>query len=451
MRVLLIDPPFQRFMDFYRFYFPLGLTYLAAVLKNAGHEVLIYDADHDPGGISLTVKEAAMNYYRYSEGLADNDHPIWKEIYQTLQEFEPQAVGISVLTPKLMSAAKVATLVKKYDRNIFVFVGGEHVTVRPQDMLKQQADCVIRGEGEQATIDLVSQLEKGTKPNEVVQGIPVKNLDSLPWPALDCLKDISSYRPVDLGLMMDARGCPFNCHFCNLATIWGHRVRYHSLDRVIAEIVWRQKTYQANNFSFRNGTFTVDRKRVVEFCRRLLTEEIKIEWECLSRVDTIDEELLQVMKRSGCRNIRIGIESGSEDILRYLNKQITLKEIRKAAKILHQSGLGWSTYFMIGVPIETEETIKATLDLIAEIDPPFVSLAKFSPLPGTPMYDEIVQNGLLDPEDTDWTWAGNYYLDRIFVRTMAQDRCQKAIEEAVQLVAEHNKKQAAIQADFRLK
>lgn len=364
MKVLLVDPPYQRIIGYYRFYFPLGLTYIAAVLEQAGHEVMIYDAEHDPNCISPTMKDTAIMHPRYAEALRSDEHPVWSEYIQVLNEFRPQMVGISVLSVKVAAANKIAALTKRHDKNIIVIAGGDHVTVRPQDMFGHNVDHIVSGEGEQGVLCLVKSIIAGECPPQTIHAPLIEELDVLPLPGIDNLRNVASYRPIDLGLMMTARGCPYSCTFCALSTIWSRKVRHHSTDRVIREIKLRRERYGTNFFSFRNGTFTLIRSKVVQFCRRLLEEYFKIEWECLTRVDAIDGELLQLMRQAGCRTIRVGVESGSEKILKYMDKNISLPQIRVAAKILNQSGIFWSAYFILGVPIETEETIRSTLTLI---------------------------------------------------------------------------------------
>lgn len=451
MRFLLVDPPFQRFIGFYRFYFPLGLTYLAAVLRQAGHEVLIYDSEHDPNCRSPAMKEAAASHHLYLEALENDSHPVWQEYQAKLAEFKPDIVGLSVLTVKHAAAVKLSKLTKEFDHGIITVAGGEHVTVRPQDALVAGIDYVVNGEGEQGILHLAHALGAGESVPRVISCPLIQELDSIPMPAIDAIPDFSTYRPVDLGLMMTARGCPFGCSFCGLFTIWGRQVRYHSTDRVIREIRERKEKYSTTYFSFRNGTFTLNRRRVVEICRRFLDERLAIEWECLTRVDALDAELLTLMKEAGCRTVRIGIESGSSEILRYMGKGVTLDQVRQSAKLLNDSGIFWSAYFMIGVPAETEESLQTTAQLIREIDPPFVTMARFTPLPGTCMYQEVVQGGLLDEADTDWTWAANQSLDRSFVTGMEASRFLALADEMAEMVKQHNERHAQERADARLK
>ncbi|MDP2934311.1 MAG: radical SAM protein [bacterium] len=450
MKILLIDPPFQRFMGYYRFYFPLGLTYLAAVLRQAGHEVLIYDAEHDPKCYSLSMKATAFSHRHYLEALQNNAHYIWQEYLNILEKFMPDIVGISFLTPKVGSALKLAQLTKQHRSDIIVVAGGEHVTVRPQDALGKNVDYVVCGEGEQSISTLVQQISEGKQAPAVIKSQLIEALDTIPLPALDCLH-ADSYRPTDMGLLISARGCPFNCGFCALSVVWGCRVRYHSVSRVIQEIVLRKDRYGTEYFSFRNGTFTLNQRRVAGICQLLIERQLRVKWECLTRVGHFNDALLELMKAAGCDRIRIGIESGSPRILHYMNKNITLTQIRESAEMLHRNGIVWSAYFMLGVPVETEESIQETLALIREIEPPFVTLARFSPLPGTPMYKEVVECGLLDENTTDWSWAANQSMDRAFVKDMNQARFLSLMHEASQFVEEYNKKHEAVHADIRLK
>ncbi len=450
MKILLIDPPFQRFMGYYRFYFPLGLTYLAAVLKQAGHEVLIYDADHDPKGYSLSMKATALSHCHYLEALQNNTHYIWQEYLNILEKFMPDIVGISFLTPKVGSALKIARLTKQHRSDIIVVAGGEHVTARPQDALGKNIDYVVCDEGEQSISILIQQISEGRQAPAVIKSQLIEALDTIPLPALDCLHT-ESYRPTDMGLLISARGCPFHCGFCALSVVWGNKVRYHSVDRVIKEIVLRKERYGTEYFSFRNGTFTLNQRWVTDICQLLIKRQLRVKWECLTRVGHFDDALLELMKAAGCNRIRIGIESGSPRILHYMNKNITLAQIRESAEILHRNGIAWSAYFMLGVPVETEESIQETLALIREIQPPFVTLARFSPLPGTPMYKEVVEYGLLDENTTDWSWAANQSMDRAFVKDMDQTRFLSLMHEVSQFVEEHNKKHEADHIDIRLK
>lgn len=340
------------------------------------------------------MKDLSPQHFLYQEALLDDSNEIWSEYRQILSDFNPEIVGVSVLSVKLASALKIAKMTKEFNSSITVFTGGEHVTVRPQDVFTGNVDFAICGEGEQGILRMVKGIENKTYLPKIIKSELIQSIDSIPMPAIECLSNLSSYRPIDLGLMMSARGCPFNCTFCGLSTIWGHHVRTHSIDRIIEEILVRKNLYYVDYFSFRNGTFTLNKNSAIEFCNRLLKDSVNIKWECLTRVDVIDKELVSLMKEAGCETIRIGVESGSQKILDYIKKGISLDQVRKAAKVLNESGMFWASYFMLGVPMETIESMDASLNFIKEIDPPFVTLSKFTPLPGTEMFQEVVDFGL---------------------------------------------------------
>jgi anaerobic magnesium-protoporphyrin IX monomethyl ester cyclase len=452
MKILLVDPPFQRFIGFYRFYFPLGLTYLAAVLMKDGHEVLIYDGERDPKCISSSVKDLSKRHFLYGEALKDDKNQVWQEFQEILGEFEPDIVGISVLSVKLLSALKIAKLTKQFNKHIVVVAGGEHVTVRPEDVFKDHTvDFAICGEGEQGMVELVNNISNSNQIKKVINSSLISDLDTIPFPSIDSLLNVGSYRPIDLGLMMTARGCPFSCTFCGLSTIWGHKVRYHSINRILDEIELRKRLYNTDYFSFRNGTFTLDKRWVKTFCQRLIDQSLNIKWECLTRVDVIDDDLVSMMKQAGCETIRIGIESGSQEILDYMQKGISLDQVRKAAKVLNNSGIFWGAYFMLGVPMETLRSMDATLRFMKEINPPFITLSKYTPLPGTKMYQEVVDSGLLDPENTDWLWGANQSIEGSFTKLIEPNIFAAKMEQIAQYVKESNENLSSNYKDVRIK
>ena len=162
MKIMLIEPPFHRFMGFYRHYYPLGLTYLASRLALNDHIVKIYDAEHDPKTRTRTYLETSQDYIKYLKALYSNDNPVWLEIKREIAEFDPDLIGISVLTVKAPSALKVASLCRATFETIPIVVGGEHPTARPEDLLKEDnVDFAVRGEGEETMCKLADTLEQG--------------------------------------------------------------------------------------------------------------------------------------------------------------------------------------------------------------------------------------------------------------------------------------------------
>ena len=453
MRILLIDPPFQRFMGFYRYYYPLGLASMAAVLRRAGHEVMVYDADHLGAAETLSWTGVAERHEEYLKGLSDEDHPIWREVKSVVSEFAPDVVGITLLSVKAASGSRVAAIVKEIDERITVVVGGDHPTVLPGQTLRDPAiDYVVRGEGEGAIEDLLAGLLGGGRRLSRVPGLsyrvggnvhhtpardPIADLDGLPRPAIDALRDLRTYRPVDFGAIMASRGCPYTCTFCGVANLWSRKVRYRSVAGVVDEMQWLKETRGTDYFSFRDASFTLSHRRVRELCEEIGRREMDIRWECLTRPDLLDEALVGAMKRAGCVTVRIGLESGSEEILRHMKKRQDPDTLRRAAAVLNDHGLYWAAYLLFGTPRETRETVEETLALVRELDPPFLTLARYAPIPGTEMYDELAGRGLISPE-SDWSMECNQRLRSHYVYGMTEDEFERTMCEVAAFVEAHN-------------
>lgn len=221
MRVLLIDPPFYRFIGYYNRYFPLGLASLATTLQRKGHEVLIYDADRNvsPSRMNFTFLEES--YPLYLNALIDSNHPVWREMGETLRSFRPDAVGITIWTTFAASAFKTAQLCKEYDRGIPVIAGGPHCTIRPDEVMRVCADIdfLVRGEGEETLAELIESLSRhkaGAMPANV-RGITyrhngqvihtcdrklIPDLDAIGFPARDLLLNKRSYDSEDMGVVV---------------------------------------------------------------------------------------------------------------------------------------------------------------------------------------------------------------------------------------------------------
>ncbi|KAA0249759.1 MAG: radical SAM protein [Candidatus Jettenia sp. AMX1] len=427
MKILLIDPPFYRFFNYYNRYFPLGLSYLSSTLKKAGHQVTLYDADCNvsPKGIDYT--RLPDKYHTYVKELKNPENPIIKEIPRVFEKFQPDAVGITVMTPKAASAFLVASLVKRYNKNCYVIFGGPHATLKADEILKntRDVDFVINGEGETSMLELVNILSTadtgshagngktdispalsnvyglsyrdGNKNIHNATGRFIDNLDCLPFPDRESLLGLHTYTSEDMGLLMGSRGCPYNCSYC-ATQIWTKKVRYRSLTNILEEIKYVYQRYGTRQFTFKDDSFTIHRKRVLEFCDCLSDAGIKINWDCNTRVDLVDSELLKAMKKAGCNSIKVGIESGSERILKLIDKGITLERIKESSRLFREAGIHWTAYFMMGIPTETKEDTKHTLDLLYEIKPGFASIGVYEPFPGTRLFDIGVESGLLNKE-----------------------------------------------------
>lgn len=390
MKIQLINTPY---LDTYgslrkiaAVYFPLGLGYIAAVLRENGfYEIDLFDPE--------------------AEGLN------WKEVRERIKNFDADVIGLSCVTATYPAAKKLAKLVKSVNKKALLIVGGVHVSALPQETLKDCSaiDLVVIGEGEYTFLEICQRLEKGESLDHI-SGIALRkgkrifftparqfthNLDKIPFPAR-YLVDLNHYTtPAHMTVgeksitLISSRGCPSQCTFCASHVVAGRRFRAHSPEYVVREIDYLQRKYGYQYFIFEDDSFTIDRERVEEICRQLIKRKKKIIWICFGRVTTVDKPLLKLMKRAGCYLIGYGVESGDQAIRRNIKKGITEEQCLKVFKLSKEVGLKTQAFFMIGSPGETEETVKKTINLAIKLDP---SLAYFNPLvpyPGTEIYDQF--------------------------------------------------------------
>ena len=463
MKVLLIDPPFYRLIGFYNRYFPLGLVTVGTVLRDAGHDVVVYDADINENPRAMDYTRLPDYYPQYLAALQDSDHPVWREVRATIQQSQPDVVGISAWTTYAASAFTVAGISKALNPACPVLMGGPHATVRAEEVLSicPDVDYVIRGEGENTAVELVAALAEAARGHplspETIQGLSfraggviqhnpdrekIRNLDELPLPDRKLLTNENTYSAEDMGLIMTSRGCPFSCSFCVTET---RQVRYRSIEHVLAEIRDVKAAYGTTQVSFKDDSFTVNKKRVTEFCAALARADLGLGWECNTRVDLVNEAMLRDMKKAGCNSIKVGIESGSPAELARMNKGITLAQARQAAALFRKIGIHWTGYFLMGTPGQTVTDIYNTLDFMYELRPDFASIGVYEPFPGTPLFEEGIRHGLTraDMARADfYALLPNHYYKvdaRRQVQTIAPEQFAVLEEEMKERFHQYNK------------
>ena len=307
-----------------------------------------------------------------------------------------------------------------------VVMGGPHATAKADEILKisSDVDYVVKGDGELAMLELARRIFSDPNAVSSIPGLSFRtnnrithnpprqaksDLKLFPFPDRSLLMHEDRYTSEDMGLIMSSRGCPFACSYCATHT---KRVNYRPIEHVLEEIKLVKDTYGTRQFSFKDDSFTVNKRRVEELCSGLLAEKLGISWECNTRVDLISERLLAKMKKAGCNSIKVGVESGSEHILKKMNKGITHNQVRDAAIWLKKAGIHWTGYFMMGLPGESVADVYETLELMYEIEPDFASISVYEPFPETAMFAEGIKQGLVKPEMTladFYTTLPNHY------------------------------------------
>ncbi|MBF8265427.1 MAG: B12-binding radical SAM protein [Dehalococcoidia bacterium] len=451
-KILLINPPWYRLFGEESPSSPLGLCYIGAVLEQNGYDVSIYNGDFTKSGVGLpsATKKTRM-YDTYLRVLRDHQHPIWGEVRSIVTQQKPDVVGISLRTSAYGSALNVSHIIKEIDSSIPIVWGGVHPTALPEESLKNsQVDIVVRGEGEYTMLDLVkNNIEK----LESIPGISYKkdgqithnpdralihHLDDLPFPARHLIIDWKSCPPEALGNIFATRGCPYSCVFCASNKVWSRTVRYRSASNVISELQQLQQKFGVQQFSFEDDSFTINKKLVNEFCSTLIKERMKIRWRCETRVDLITKDLLEQMKKAGCEEIFLGLESGSPETLRWIKKGVTVEQMRSAVEILRQVGIRFSAFFMIGFPWETTKEINETLNLMKDLDPFAANLSIATPYPGTELHHICTEEGVV-PANMDWSTFFHQSPDMFFSNKFSRQEVRELITKAQAIVGKHNR------------
>ncbi len=370
---LLVIPPLP----------PSDLMYLAAVSEQCGLEAKI--ADYSLGG----------------------------NFEDDLKEFKPDYLLVNVATPTFKNDIGAFTIAKEICPNVVTIAkGAAFLTVAFEVMyFAKDLDYIIYGEAEET----LKELLEDKKPENIL-GIYyrddlrvkftgarpfIENLDSLPFPARH-LVDNNLYRRPDTNevqaVIKVSRGCPFHCFFCLATPTAGAKVRKRSPQNIVDEIKECVNVYGIKNFLFWSDIFNIDKDWVMELCRLIIDNGLKITWSANTRADTADEEMAEMMYKAGCRLVSIGVESGSQEMLDHIGKKITLDDVRLTVKIFKKFGIKIYNYFVIGLPWETEETVEDTIDFAIELDSDFISFYTATPLPGTKFYEYAKEHNLIDAD-----------------------------------------------------
>ncbi|OQX79594.1 MAG: hypothetical protein B6D56_06795 [Candidatus Omnitrophica bacterium 4484_70.1] len=398
MRILLINPPRWNelmgknpsIIEKHRgFNPPLGLLYLASTIKKfTNYEIEILD-----------TQPLKLTYSQLESLLKDKFYDI---------------VGISTMTFTLIDVYKTTRLIKKIMPRTKIILGGVHIHLFPEETINLDGvDFALMGEAEFSFLEFLKNFPKPSeyykvpgliykdKNDKVVKNnflLPY-NLDEIPFPERRLL-NIKHYSSLltQGGLsttIISSRGCPFQCAFCDrpLSPITS-RFRFRSAKNVVDEI-GECLELGIKDFLFYDDTFTVNRKRVLEICEEIIKRKIEIRWDIRTRVDTVDEEMLKLLRKAGCTAIHYGVEAGNDKILKVIKKGFTIKKVREVFKLTKKVGIQTLAYFMIGLPQEDLDDIQDTFDLVKELKPDYAHFTIFSPYPGTELYYLGLEKGVI--------------------------------------------------------
>ncbi len=366
---------------------PIGILSIAAYLMDRGHDVDVLDCRAPAGKAAAAVLSHAKT-------------------------FKPSLVGFTAVTSNFLNAYRLAEELKRTDPSVMTVFGGVHVSALRGKVLEQfpAVDVVVTGEGEQAMSELASGARPGT-----IQGLIYREngeikdtgprtelceLDSLPFPAYHKLHGfpkrynaaLFNYPKAPSATIISSRGCPYQCSYCD-RSVYGRSFRYNSAEYLYGHMAFLKKEFGIRHVFFYDDLFTFNRKRIEDFCGLLRDKPLRMTFNCAVRVGHIDDGLLAMLKASGCWMVSLGIESGAPEILARHKTNVDFNEMQTTVQRIQKSGLRAKGLFMMGLPGETEQTIRVTEDFITKLGLDDMNMTKFTPFPGSPIYQTVRDEG----------------------------------------------------------
>ncbi len=396
---------------------PVGLCSLAAWLEQHGHRTWIHDC--------------------YAEPLPG------EQIVDLVREYEPEYVGISATTSSFPDGVRIAQTIKKNFPDVTIILGGVHISALRERSMKvyPEIDFGVVGEGEEA---LLSLIESDHTNLDDIPGLLYRDgedivftgyrtsridMDALPFPAYEKLEGypekyklpIFNYPRVPNTTAITSRGCPYGCAYCD-RSVFGPVFNCNSAEYMFNLVQYLRKKFGIRHINFYDDVFTLDRERIVEFCTRLINADMDFTFNCASRAEQLDTELLRLMKRAGCWMISLGIETGDPELLESVRKNADLERISDTVHAIKYAGIRVKGLFMLGLPGETEQSIDRSIEYCLSLPLDDFNLAKFTPFPGTPLYKNIRDYGEFN-EDWELMNCLNFvFVPRAFTRERLEAR-----------------------------
>jgi len=372
MRLLLVRPPRRNANDTGLSVPPLGLAYIAAMVRQSKHEVDILDA--------------------YALNMS------WTDFEAEIAKRRPEVVGITAMTPVADVAARAVNIVRPYVERIVI--GGPHPTAIGEAIFSEipGLDASVVGEGEPIIIPLLDWWANGGN-GRPPPGVRVRNApyvaapqpdpSSLPLPARDLLPN-HAYRYLfatqrGFATMISSRGCPFRCSFCD-KSVGGSKWRARQPSDVVDEMELLQNDFGVGFINFYDDNFTLNKKRVIGICNEILRRGLQVEWKCEGRVDNVDPHMLALMRRAGCRVVAYGVESANPETLALLRKDISVEQSVSAFTQTRAAGLRSLAYMILGAPGEDAKAVQKSIDFCRNIGADYVQFSTLSAMPGTPLF-----------------------------------------------------------------
>lgn len=432
-------------LEIMRPYVPLGILYISAWLQKNNYNNEVFDS-------TFSTFELQKQF------ILDN---------------EPDVLAIYTNLMTKLNVLRTIQFVKSQStlKHTKIVLGGPEVTNHIDKFLEHGADYIIQGEGEETMLELVQFLDQKSELNRTqIAGLAfkdetgqtiftnergkLKNLDELPMPNrvkvnlqlyFDAWKAKHGTSAISINTM---RGCPYSCKWCSRA-VYGQSYRRRSAKHVVDEIEWIQNTYKVDSIWFVDDVFTVSHKWLNEFTQELGNRKLKIAYECITRADRMSEEVIDLLKESGCFRVWIGAESGSQKVIDLMDRRVDVLQVRDMIRKAQAKGVQAGTFIMVGYPGETEEDIFETIKHLKDSDPDIFTITIAYPIKGTPLFIEIESD-----ITTKLPWESSTDRDIDFKRTYTRNYYNFAVKHIVNEVNAHKalkNNQWAKLAKFKIK
>ena len=462
-KILLIEPALNRLFNINASLncLPLSLAYIAGIIGSIkpAWQVQIYNSDFSPNDFQLSLEYFTnQGFENYRHALNEPTSVIWSEIADVIRKFAPSVVGITVKSQNYASACMIAKIAKSIDKNIMVIFGGPHATLIKADLLKNPLiDIGVIGEGEETIVEILEMCE-GDRSISSINGIVfrdqnkiiktpkrefIQDLDALPFPitaARKYLLDFDKYPQEAFKYLISMRGCPFGCVFCGSRYLWSRKVRFRSVKNIITEIQEIQKA-GIDYIHFQDDTWGVKKSFINELCKGIQENCPNLNWSIEIHVNIVNDESIALMKSAGCRLILMGVELGNNEMLKLIHKNITIEDAFSAARIIKKHKIFLDTFFMVGFPQETEESLNDTINAMTSIPSDLIIYSIFTPYLGTKLFDYCKEQGIVS-NDFDVSLYNhqspeNYFCPNI-PREIFNKRLRKLENELVRINARKN-------------
>ena len=431
MKILLVNPPFYRLLGSHYNANSLGIAYIASYLNKNGHDAWLYNADFINEIDYANQRELFDRFIDYTSYFKNENDPIWDEVTENIIQSSADWVGYTSYTANITAIDIISRKVKERKPKIKQVIGGVHATLDHNVLNKLKGiDFSVQREGEQAMLELV----EGKSPKDIIgvvsrdgKGLcnngdaPIMRIDDLPFPERDKIFGLTKEEKlmVDISYICTIRGCPYRCNYCASPFHWKRdKTQYRSPESVISEMRLLKENYW-NRFKkydysasanigkksslkiidnsvvyFVDDVFTVKKDRVKSILRMIIDQNIKMDWKCEARTDHLDDEICQLMAEAGCIRVKLGFESGSDKVLKDIQKDETKQDMLNGARMLKNAGVPFTAYFMAGFPTETDDDLKETIAFAKKIEADYYSLSVLAPYFGTKMYYDLIKQGI---------------------------------------------------------